>query len=171
MNDQNRNNLMFGVIEGGSFAVGILGNQFSIILKRWLGKSLAWMCLLSQIFCGLSILILASQSHLLIGIGFYWLVGFGISTHDSPHMALLNNEIPADQRSAMLSINSMVSYMGVIIGSLLLGYLADIYSIGLVWSIDGLLLVISAILYIKIESVLKLSRASKQEIQKEEAYV
>ena len=45
------NTLLFGVIEGGSFAIGVLGNLISIPLKRWLGGRLGWMCVLSQGTC------------------------------------------------------------------------------------------------------------------------
>jgi len=171
MNDHNRNNLFFGIIEGGSFAFGILGNQLSLKLKRWLGGRLGWMCAISQGFLALSMILLTRQSVLFTGIGFYWLVGLGFSAHDSPHMTLLNNEIPAKQRSAMLSIASMVSYLGGFIGSFVMGYLADRYSIPFVWLIDALLVAAAAGLYIKIEKVIQLNKRPDIGTQKESAYV
>jgi len=171
MDEHNRNNLMFGVIEGGSFAIGILGNQFSIPLKRWLGGRLGWMCALMQLLWGSGMVILASQSVLLPGIAFYWIVRFAISAHDSPHMALLNNEIPSEQRSAMLSISSMVAYLGVILGSLLMGLLAEIYGITTVWAIDGILLVGAVLFYGRIEKVLQQGQDQIQVTREEEAYV
>ena len=55
----------------------------------------------------------------------------------------------------MLSISSMVSHMGLILGSLLMGYLAQVFSIAAVWAIDGLIVIGSVLFYVRIEKVLQ----------------
>jgi predicted MFS family arabinose efflux permease len=71
---------------------------------------------------------------------------------NSPHSTLLNREIPAAQRSSMLSIESLAGYLGCIVGSVGLGYVAEQVSISAAWIISGVVLVVSLGLYLQVEA-------------------
>jgi predicted MFS family arabinose efflux permease len=70
---------------------------------------------------------------------------------NSPHNTLLNAEIPSEARSSMLSISSLAGYLGSMLGSAGLGFIAERGSIGLAWGICGAVLVVSLILYWKVD--------------------
>ena len=129
------------------------------------------MCAFYQVLWGCFMLLLARQSLLLPGIAVYWLAGLTAQSNDSPHMTLLNQQIPAAQRSAMLSMASMVGYLGVMLGSFGFAALAERFCIQTVWLLDGLVLIVSSLLYIKVERVRKSVDPAKQVLSKEEANV
>ncbi|MGB7873712.1 MAG: MFS transporter, partial [Anaerolineales bacterium] len=74
------------------------------------------------------------------------------------HSALLNEQIPHEQRSSMLSIESLASYLGGAVGGILLGYIAKQLSISTAWVISGGALVLSLFLYLKIDFLLHKER-------------
>jgi predicted MFS family arabinose efflux permease len=92
------------------------------------------------------------QSSALPAVAFFWLAYMNMGVINSPHNTLLNREIPSEQRSAMLSIASLTSYLGVMLGGVVLGYVADHASINQAWVIAGLLLVVSLGMYWMIDA-------------------
>ena len=72
----------------------------------------------------------------------------------------MNREIPSQQRSSTLSIESFVAYLGGIVGSAGLGYVAQQFSIGLAWTIGGAILMVSLGLY------LSMDRREERHVQK-----
>jgi MFS family permease len=64
---------------------------------------------------------------------------------------IINGEITAEYRSTMLSIQSMVSYIGVFAGSLLLGGLAQQVSIRAAWLAGSLVLIALLLPYLRID--------------------
>ena len=53
----------------------------------------------------------------------------------------------------MLLVSSLVSYAGFFSGSAVLGFIADSASIGMAWTVAGVLLAVSAFLYVRVGSV------------------
>jgi predicted MFS family arabinose efflux permease len=71
---------------------------------------------------------------------FFLLVG----VEGSPFAALFNSNVPSEKRSTLLSLQSLVLQVGGLIGTLVLGYVAQVYSFGTAWTVAGLILVLSA---------------------------
>jgi MFS family permease len=142
------NSLLFGVIMAGNFLMGMVGNLLSIPLSRRLGGRHALVGALARLLQGASILALAAAGALIPAIGFFWLTyvmgGLGLS----PHATLLNAEIPAERRSAMLSVQSLAAYLGSFLGGAGLGYVAEHASISGAWAIAGALTVVSLVPYL-----------------------
>jgi predicted MFS family arabinose efflux permease len=112
--------------------------------------------LVSAIFQGLKgifIVVLALQSNLPISVMLFWLVYLNLGAISSPHSTLLNEQIPSEQRSSMLSIASLASYLGGAVGGILLGYIAEKISISTAWIIAGGITMISLSLYLKIDGI------------------
>jgi predicted MFS family arabinose efflux permease len=82
---------------------------------------------------------------------------------NSPQATLMNEEIPSERRSSMLSVQSLAAYAGSIAGSVLLGYLAKSSSIGAAWIVAGVILLVSLVLYLQVD----IRRTRKQEISHE----
>jgi DHA1 family quinolone resistance protein-like MFS transporter len=145
------NSFLFGIVLGGSFLVGMLGNLLSTPLSRLLNERYGLVGAIFQGIWGLAIILLALQTTPLLAAGFFWLAYMSMGVINSPHNTLLNREIPAEQRSSMLSIASLVGYVGAMIGGAGLGYVAEHASISTAWIIGGMVLVVSLGLYWRVD--------------------
>ena len=146
------NSLFFGMVMGGNFIVGMVGNMLSTTLSRLLRKRYGLVCAIFQGIRGVALVGLTLQIAPLPGAIFFLLVYMNMGIVNSPHATLMNQEIPAKQRSSMLSIESFVAYLGSILGSAGLGYIAEQSSIGFAWTIGGVILVVSLGLYLSIDT-------------------
>ncbi len=80
----------------------------------------------STLVKGAAMLLLALQAGatgVVLGLS---LAYFAIAAQNSPHDALLNDAVPTERRSIMLSINSLVLFLGVAVGASTLGYVASL---------------------------------------------
>ncbi len=143
--------LFFGIIMGGNFLVGMLGSLLATPVSRHLKKRLGLVCAIFQGAWGMAIILLALQVYPVPAAIFFWLAYMNQGVLDSPHNTLLNREIPSEQRSSMLSISSLSGYIGAMIGSVGLGYIAEHVSISTAWMISGVVLVASLALYWKVD--------------------
>ena len=84
--------------------------------------------------------------------GFFWLAYLMGGVGLSPHATLLNAEIPAERRSAMLSVQSLAAYLGSFIGGAGLGAVAEHASIPAAWLIAGALTVVSLLPYLLLDT-------------------
>jgi MFS family permease len=145
------NTVWFGVIMGGNFLVGMLGNMIATPVSKALGKRYGLVAAIFQGLRGIILIGLAMQSNLPLAVLLFWLVYLNMGAVNSPHSALLNEQIPSEQRSSMLSIESLASYLGSALGAVFLGYIAEQISISTAWIISGGALVLSLFAYLKIE--------------------
>lgn len=147
------NTFWFGVIMGGNFLVGMLGNMIATPVSKALGKRYGLVAAIFHGLRGIVIIALAFQSNLPIAVLLFWLVYMNMGMVNSPHSTLLNEQIPSEHRSSMLSIASLASYLGGAVGGLMLGYIAEKLSVGTAWMIAGGILVISLSLYLRIDRI------------------
>jgi predicted MFS family arabinose efflux permease len=145
------NTIYFGVIMGGNFTVGMAGNLLATPLSRLLNHRYGLVCAIFQGMRGLTLIGLAWQTRMPPAVALFWLAYLNMGVVNSPHSTLLNREIPAAQRSSMLSIESFAAYLGCIVGSIGLGYVAEHTSISAAWIISGVILVLSLGLYLQVE--------------------
>ncbi|WP_374687294.1 MFS transporter [Promineifilum sp.] len=144
--------LLFGVIMAGNFLVGMVGNLLSVPLSRRLGGRYGLVGAISRLLQGASILGLAAAGALFPATGLFWLAYLMGGVGLSPHATLLNAEIPAERRSAMLSVQSLAAYLGSFLGGAGLGYVADHLSISAAWAIAGALTVVSLVPYLMLDA-------------------
>ena len=107
-----------------------------------------------QVVRGVFLLLLALQASTIPAMLFFWLTYLNMGILASPVNTLMNNEIPADRRSSMLSLVSLTAYVGSFIGSVALGFIAELTSIGLAWAISGVVLSLSAFLFFRVDRLL-----------------
>jgi MFS family permease len=154
--DGSANTVLFGVIMAGNFLVGMAGNLLAGPIGRRLGRRSAesrhaLVGALSRLLQGGSMLALAASAALIPAAGLFWLVYLWAGVGVSPHAALVNDEIPAERRSAMLSVQSLAFYAGSFAGGAALGLVADRWSIGAAWAIAGALVLASLVPYLLLE--------------------
>ena len=143
--------LFFGVVMGGNFLIGMVGNLLATPLSRLLNKRYGLVCAIFQGAWGVAIVFLAFQTTSATAVLFFWLAYTNMGIINSPHNTLLNREIPAEQRSSMLSIASLAGYVGSMMGGAGLGYVAEHASISVAWIMGGLVLVVSLGLYWRVD--------------------
>ncbi|MCA9922311.1 MAG: MFS transporter [Anaerolineales bacterium] len=145
------NTILFGIVMAGSFLVGMAGNLLSTPLSHLLNHRYALVGALTRGLQGICLILLARQTAVPLFTLFFWLVYLNMGIIDSPHNTLVNNEIPAERRSAMLSVQSLAGYVGSMIGSIGLGYLAQQASIPSAWIVAGVVLMLSLLLYLRVD--------------------
>lgn len=143
---------LLGVLMAGSFVAGMGGNLLSVPLSRRLNERHALVSAIASFMKGVAMMALAGAGALLPAAGFFWLVYLMGGVGLSPHATLLNAEIPAARRSAMLSVQSLAAYLGSFVGGTGLGYIAENISIPAAWLIAGALTVVSLTAYLLLDA-------------------
>ncbi len=78
---------------------------------------------------------------------------FAVATQNVPHDALLNDAVPNERRSILLSINSLVFFLGIAIGSGVLGPLASVTDPRLALAVAGGFTLLAAFAYVGVAVV------------------
>jgi MFS transporter, DHA1 family, quinolone resistance protein len=144
--------LLLSAILAGSFGAGMLGNLASIPLCRLLGGRYALVAALTQGLGGLSVLALAVQTQAVPATALFWLVYLIVGVSGSPLQTLLNRVVPSGERAALLSVASLVTYVGFFAGSVGLGALAEQVSVAAAWGLAGAVLLGSTGFYLRLAS-------------------
>jgi MFS family permease len=138
---------IFGVIMAISFLAGVAGNLLSIPLSKRLGKRYTLVATLARGGQGLGLLLLALGGYLIPAAFSFWFFYLNMGLQNSPHDTLVNEEIPAERRSTILSVQSLASYIGGFLGSVLLGFIAQQNTISTAWLVAAALTMVSLLLY------------------------
>ena len=156
--------VLLGVILAGCFLMGVVGNLIAPRISRRLGGRPGRVCAIFHGLRGAMLVGLAVQGHALPAALLFWLVYLGQGAVTSTHATLLNEEIPSHRRSSMLSIESLVSYLGGFVGNAGLGFIAQRTSIPFAWGLAGGVLLISWVLYLGIDALREERRHDQPEV-------
>ncbi|HZW98484.1 MAG TPA: MFS transporter [Trueperaceae bacterium] len=144
--------LALGVVLGGSFGVGILGNVVATQLSRAVGKRHALVSAIFQVAQGAAFVFLALSGRFLLATGLFWLTYLTRSGWSSPHSSLFHREVTPDRRTVMLSAQSLAGFAGAFVGSVALGALAEATSIGTAWIVAGAAVATCALPYLILDA-------------------
>lgn len=147
------NTWLLGVIISGSFVMGMIGNLVAIAVSVRFGRRYALVAALFKALQCAAMVLLALQNSLLPAMAFFWLSYLALASANSPQATLLHAEVPASSRSVMLSVQSLASFTGSFAGSLLLGFVAEQWSVAAAWSLAGGLLLFAVFLLLRVDSV------------------
>jgi MFS family permease len=107
----------------------------------------------TQVGKGLAMLLLAAQGGAVGIAAGLTLAYFALSANNVPHETLLNEAIPSDRRSVLLSMNSLALFLGIAVGSMLLGLLATQTNAGVSLAVAGVLTVVASAAYLRIHLI------------------
>jgi len=116
-----------------------LGGHLSKYSRRLFkdeNKSLAF----TQIITALMIIVLTQISGLATTISFFLLHELSRGAFKPLKQSFFNNHLVAETRATVLSLDSMITKIGSLIGLLLSGFIANTYSIQIAWLASGLFL-------------------------------
>jgi MFS transporter, DHA1 family, quinolone resistance protein len=141
---------LFGLVMAISFLAGAGGNMLSIPLSKRLNQRYAVAAGLARGVQSVALLVMAILKQLAGFAGGFWAFYLGSGLIGSPHETLVNLEIPAARRSAMLSMQSLASYVGSFLGSILLGAIAERGTISAAWMAAAVVSMVSLLLYARV---------------------
>jgi MFS transporter, DHA1 family, quinolone resistance protein len=141
---------LFGLVMAVSFLAGVGGNMLSIPISKRLTHRYALVAGLARALQSVALLAMALLQPILGFAGGFWAFYLGNALNNSPHDTLVNREIPAERRSAMLSAQSLAVYAGTFLGSIILGAVAENQSISTAWILAALVSMVSLALYARV---------------------
>jgi DHA1 family quinolone resistance protein-like MFS transporter len=141
---------LFGLVLAVSFLAGMGGNMLSIPLSKRLNHRYALVAGLARALQSIALLGMAFLQPAIAFAGSFWVFYLGNTLNNSPHETLVNNEIPAGRRSAMLSTQSLAVYVGAFLGSTLLGTIAESSNISNAWILAAVVSMVSLVLYARV---------------------
>lgn len=139
---------IFGLMSAGYFLASALGSFIASPLCKLFKNNYQGVLAGARLLMGGTLFILALQADIIGFIGFYWGLFIFNGVMNSPHAAIFNNNIPEEQRSTLLSFESVVMQIGGLIGSIGLGYLSQTLSISAAWYVGAGVLALSSFFYI-----------------------
>jgi len=125
---------IFGLLATGYFLASSLGSVLITPLCKLCKNNYSKILFVVRLLMGVFYLTLALQKSLT-----------GFST--SPHKTLLNAQLPKERRSTLLSFESIFLQVGALVGSLIMGYIAQNLSISIAWIVGAGILAFSCLLY------------------------
>lgn len=151
---------IYGLLMTGYFLAAALGNMLATPLCKLFKNNYPLVLFVSRLLMGALYFILAFQTGLPTFAVFYLSLFLFNGIQNSPQSSLFNGAIPSEQRSTLMSFASVFLQSGGILGSLLLGFTSQHYSISTSWVIASIVIAVSALLYLLIPIV-----QEKREVQ------
>ena len=146
--DVSQQTWVLGALAAGYFFAASIGNLASMPVCHLLRQRYAVVLSLARIGLGVVLFALALQSSIFLFAGLYILLYFLLGTEESPGATLFNHQVPSQYRSTLMSFNSLMLQVGVLGGSIVMGYLASSISISFAWQVAAVALLVSALPYL-----------------------
>jgi len=134
---------------GISFSI-ILGAQFSKVISQRLGQRLGekTAIILPQIGTALAIVIAAQASLRFLVISFFLVHEFGRGIIKPLQQNFINKRLASKNRATLLSLDSMFTQSGALLGLVASGFIAKMLSIRSAWLYSGLFLLLVIFLFV-----------------------
>ncbi|MBL7005637.1 MAG: MFS transporter [Spirochaetia bacterium] len=167
---------IFGVLTFGYFIAASLGNVLATPLCKLFKANYPIVLFLSRLIMGILYCILAFQNGIVLFSFFYITLFMFNGIQGSPESSIFNKEVSSDKRSTLISFSSLFMQAGGIFGSVLLGFIAQTFSIRTAWIAASIVITASALLYLGVPTAARkkasiasgASRASGREGDAEE---
>lgn len=146
MLDDGYANTAIGLLTATYFFSIAFGATLSTWINRLVGRRPA--VTLSFSFAALAFLqaVLALQVGIIAFVGVFILFSVVLGSTESPASTILHSCVEDHQRSTILSLLSLVQQLGAVFGLLLIGGIAESYSIGIAWVCGVVFILIALIL-------------------------
>lgn len=141
---------VFGGLSTGYFFAAALGSLIVLALPTFSGSQRRLYLFFMRVIIAITYTLMAQQQSIAGFTAFYWITFLCNGLTSSPEQALLHEVIPSDRRSTILSLNSFTLQIGGAIGSLVMGLLANSFSIQTAWLFGAGLLLLSAFWYLRL---------------------
>lgn len=132
-----------GVMAFLYLAAAMAGN---IISSNMLSKYNAKKTYLAlRIFLVITLILTALQTNMITFIMFYSLIYLVLGMANIPESVILNSEIPNSSRASILSVNSLILQIGMLLGSFVNSFIINYLSIPKLWVVAAVIIFISVV--------------------------
>lgn len=139
---------VFGILSSAYFAVAVVGSAVSPLVVRLLGGNRAVGLIAFRVLSALVLGVLAAQTGT-AGFSVAYLAFFLLYAAGNPaHEAMLNELVPDERRSTLISVNSLMVQVGGFGGSLLFGVLSERFGIPVSWTVAAVGFALSAAFFV-----------------------
>lgn len=139
---------VFGLLSSAYFAVAVAGSAVSPLVVTAFGGNRAVGLIAFRVLSAVGLGVLAVQTETagfsVAYLGFFLLFAAG----NPAHAAMLNELVPDERRSTLISVNSLMLQLGGFGGSLLFGLLSQRFGIPVSWTVAACAFALSAALFI-----------------------
>ena len=138
---------IFGLLSTGYFLAGSLGYILITPVCKLFNNNYPKVLFGTRLLMGTFFFLLALQGSL-IGFAVFYLTLFvfnGMS--NPPHAAIFNAQVPEAKRSTLMSFESFFLQIGGLLGSLVMGYIANTVSIPAAWFVGAGIWGVSSLVY------------------------
>jgi len=121
----------FGAIAALLFLFGAIGSGIASVVSRWTGKHYGMVCAVGMFLLTISFVVFSVQTRWGLALAAFFgihVVGGALVAAFQP---LFNSAIPSDKRATLVSFQSLAMKIGVFVGGLTLGYVAQYFAIPL----------------------------------------
>ena len=139
---------IYGVLTFGYFIAGGLGNVLVTPICKLFKDDYPRVLFFARALMGILYFVLAIQNGIVMFSIFYITLFMFNGVQGSPETAIFNREVPSDKRSTLLSFSSLFLQLGGILGSIIMGVLAQNFSIKIAWIAASVVITSSALLYL-----------------------
>jgi DHA1 family quinolone resistance protein-like MFS transporter len=141
---------ILGALNAGYFFAGSIGSMLITPICRRLKNNFGLLLFSSRLLLGIFFFLLAMQANIMRFSVFYLTLFIFNGMANPLYLTVFNKSIPEKHRSTLLSLDSLFMKTGVFIGGIIIGYLANRFSISLGWFVGGGILTASSILFLKL---------------------
>uniref|UniRef100_UPI0028B1E316 MFS transporter n=1 Tax=Sedimentibacter sp. TaxID=1960295 RepID=UPI0028B1E316 len=128
-------------------ASAMAGNIISCkILSKYNPKKIY---LVLRVILAIILIITALQTNMILFILFYSLIYLFFGMANIPENVILNSEIPNSARASILSVNSLIVQIGMLLGSFVNSFIINYSTIPNIWIIAAVIILISVIIIYK----------------------
>ena len=154
---------IFGLLFAINAIFMALGQGLSIPVSKLFKHHYMPMLVILELTLGALMIVLALQESLAGFTAAYCMLFVVSGLAAAPFMTMFHGAVTESQRSTMLSVKSLVTQAGAMVGAIAAGFLAGQFGIGLAWTVAGCLMFISAMFYF-MPSISSFSTAMAQSI-------
>ncbi len=140
--------LWLGFLTAGYFFAGSVGSLLSSRTVAWCRGRNTLSLFILRLVQGVFFIFLSIQTGIAGFSVFYILVFLFNGAQNPTQMAVFNGLVPGKERSTLLSFQSLFLQLGGLLGSLIMGYVAEMVSIPRAWWIGAGVLLLSSVLFL-----------------------
>lgn len=89
---------------------------------------------------------LSLSPNIYVFVGLLLLLNITLGAEGAPGQSLFHDYVPDDKRSTLISLQSVIGQLGGLFGMLILGYIAEEYSISTAWQVGAVVVFISGLI-------------------------
>ena len=145
------NTPLFGMLATAAFLAAAAGSSLSPWFSKWLKRRDALVNSGIHLVGGITLIGLAAVGGVVFSATLFVAVYVAIGAAGPLHNEMLHGQVSSEQRSTILSLDSLALQLGALVGTLILPAVAESAGIPVAWTIAGITLIVGGGFYLLID--------------------